>query len=70
MKKGYMIGLALFAVCAFSAMGVASAFAASEWLAAGAVITKTLPAETNGEFILTDLKIPLVGSAGVKSRKC
>jgi hypothetical protein len=65
MKKGYMIGLTLSAVCAFSAMGAASAFAAPEWLAGTAVIGKALPAEANGEVILTDLKVPLIGAAGV-----
>jgi hypothetical protein len=57
MKKIHILGLALFAVLAFSAIAAASAFAEDEFLFNGEAVTGTeeaLPTETAGELELTD----------------
>jgi hypothetical protein len=51
MKKTHIVAFALFAVCAFSALSVASAFA-GEWLVNGAPLTAPVKAETEGELEL------------------
>jgi hypothetical protein len=52
MKKIHILGLALCAVFAFSAIAAASAFAADEWLAGGAAITTELETSTEGTLNL------------------
>jgi hypothetical protein len=55
MRKIQILGMALFAVFAFSAVAAASAFAASEWEVEGVKLTTTLPAETQGSLSLIKL---------------
>lgn len=66
MKKIQILGFALFAVLAFSAVAAASAFAESEWLVGGAVVAAELASETTGELELTDLNT----AAGAASVLC
>jgi hypothetical protein len=58
MKKFQILGLALVAVFAFSAIAAASAFAESEWLVGGAPIAagKTVKVLSEGELKLCDHK--------------
>jgi hypothetical protein len=55
MRKIYLIGLALFAVFAFSAVAASSAFAVSKILWNGAEITALLNIEIEGALLLGDL---------------
>jgi hypothetical protein len=67
MRKIQLLGLALFAVFAFSAVGVvSSAFALeSVWLVGGhTALTKVL-ADSEGELKLTDLKTPIFGESSI-----
>jgi hypothetical protein len=63
MRKIQILGLALGAVFAFSAIAAASAFAESEFLANGAVITEELASEGSGELTLSTL---VLGITAVK----
>jgi hypothetical protein len=58
MRKIQILGMALFAVFAFSAVAAASAFAASEWEVGGVKVTEALPAETEGLLSLIKLVSP------------
>jgi hypothetical protein len=64
MKKFQLLGLALFAVFAFSVVAAASAFA-GEWLLDGAAIAAPVAAETEGFLLLSDLKAILGAAAEV-----
>jgi hypothetical protein len=64
MKKIHILGLALFAVFAASAMTAVSA-SATEWLIGGAVVGAPTSVETKGELLLTDLKAISGNPAGV-----
>ncbi|MGA9874515.1 MAG: hypothetical protein WBQ21_01775 [Solirubrobacteraceae bacterium] len=67
MKKIHVVGLAMFAVLAFSAFSVASAFATSlEWLVDGAAVTGAVKTETTGTLLLADLKVPIIGTASIE----
>jgi hypothetical protein len=63
MKKFQLLGLALFAVFAFSAVAVATAsaveFLLAEWLANGSPVTTTLLADIEGELLLQET-IPII----------
>jgi hypothetical protein len=70
MRKIQLLGLALFAVFAFSAVAAASSAFALEsesvWLVGGhTALTKVL-ADSIGELELTDLKTPIFGAATIK----
>jgi hypothetical protein len=56
MRKIQIIGLALVAIFAFSAIAAASAFAAPEWLFNGATFTGKLPVLSAGTLLLEDMK--------------
>jgi len=56
MRKIQIIGLALVAIFAFSAIAAASAFAAPEWLFNGATFTGKLPVLSLGTLLLEDMK--------------
>jgi hypothetical protein len=69
MKKIYITGLALLAVVAFSAVATASAFAENpEWLIKGAAIAAGVKDSTEaaGSLTLSDLEVPIIGTAAVK----
>lgn len=57
MKKVQLLGLALVAVVAFSALAAATASAGTlpEWLNNGASITEPVATKTTGKLLLTDL---------------
>jgi hypothetical protein len=61
MRKISIVGLSLFAVLAFSAVAAASAFAESEWLIDGAVVTAATQSLSEGELLLCDDKGGLSG---------
>jgi hypothetical protein len=61
MRKSQILGLALFAVFAFSAIMSAAAFAESEWLLNGAPITAATEVLSEGELSLCDDKGGLFG---------
>jgi hypothetical protein len=67
MRKIQLLGLAVFAVFAFSAVAVASSAFASEsvWLAGGHTILAKLLTDGEGELKLTDLKTPIFGEASI-----
>jgi hypothetical protein len=66
MKKAHVLGLALFAVFAFSVMAVASASATTlQWLAKGEKITSPLLSDAEGEIELGNNKAPLLGLVSV-----
>jgi len=69
MKKHHILGLALLAVFAFSAILAVSASAAetllAEWLVNGAVITALTSTETTGKLLLEDEKVPIAGKVAV-----
>jgi hypothetical protein len=65
MRKIQIIGLALVAAFAVSAIAAASAFAAPEWLINGAAVTASTSVETKGSLNLTDTETAL-GSVTVK----
>jgi hypothetical protein len=52
MKKIHVLGMGLFAVFAFSAVMVSSAFAVSQWLVGGATVTTLTSTTTTGKLIL------------------
>jgi hypothetical protein len=56
MRKIQIIGLALVAIFAFSAIAAASAFAAPEWLFNGLTFTGKLAVLSAGTLLLEDLK--------------
>jgi len=56
MRKTYVTGLAIVAVCAFWAVLAAPALAEDEWLAKGAVIAAALAAEIPMELTLINLE--------------
>jgi hypothetical protein len=60
MRKIQLLGLALVAVFAFSAVGAASAFAESEFLLNEKMITENTAAEGEGELTLITVKVPLL----------
>jgi hypothetical protein len=67
MRKIHLLGLALFAVFAFSAVAAASSAFALEsvWLVGGhTALTKVL-ADSEGELTLTDLKTPIFGESSI-----
>jgi hypothetical protein len=68
-RKIQLLGLALFAVFAFSAVlaGMASAEVTllAEWLRNGAAITANLASVTTGEITLEDNKVPIAGKVAV-----
>jgi hypothetical protein len=70
MKRIQIIGLALVAVFAFSAMLAVSASAETtllvEWLAKGAEVTTNMATETKGKILLEDSKVPLIGKVAVE----
>jgi hypothetical protein len=55
MRKIHILGLALFAVLAFSAVATSAAFAVSEFLVGGAPAIAEQPGESSGTLKLTDL---------------
>lgn len=65
MRKIQLLGLALFAVFAFSAVGAASAFAESEFLLNKNLITENTTAEGEGELTLITGKVPLLTNVEV-----
>jgi len=73
MKRIQILGFALFAVFAFSAVMVSAAFAAEPtgnepalWLTTGGVeINKEELSEAEGELELRDTKVPIIGAAAV-----
>jgi hypothetical protein len=66
MKKLHLIGMALVAVFAFSAVVAAAASAAPEWLVKAAAVTGALAVETKGSLLLTDLKASILGASSVE----
>jgi len=56
MRKIQILGFALFAMVAFSAIAATAAFAEPEWLVNKIVINQTLPAETEGLLNLIALE--------------
>jgi len=67
MRKVYLLGTALVAVFAFSAVIVSAAFAEEAlWLFNSAEVTTLLPVSIEGELTLSDLKAP----GGVASATC
>jgi hypothetical protein len=66
MKKLHLIGMALVAVFAFSAVVAAAASAAPEWLVKGTAVTSALAVETKGSLLLTDLKASILGESSVE----
>jgi hypothetical protein len=67
MRKIQLLGLAVFAVFAFSAVAEASSAFALEsmWLVKGAAALTKLLADSEGELQLTDLKTPIFGEASI-----
>lgn len=72
MKKVQLLGLALVAVFAFSAMAAVSAasgavvFLLALWLHNGAEVTSTMPAETEGEVLLENTKVRAIFGSAAK----
>jgi hypothetical protein len=60
------LGLALFAMFAFSVVAASMASAADEWLIDGSPVAALTSVEMTGEFLVGDLLIPLLGSAEIK----
>jgi hypothetical protein len=69
MKKHHVLGLALLAVFAFSAILAVSASAAetllAEWLINGASVTTLTSVTTEGKLLLEDEKVPIAGKVSV-----
>jgi len=69
MKKHHILGLALLAVFAFSAILAVSASAAetllAEWLVNGVAITTLTSTATTGKLLLEDEKVPIAGKVAV-----
>ncbi len=66
MKKIKLLGLALFALFAFSAVLANAAFAEEAlWLVKGEEVTAKLASETTGELLLIVLKEVIVGETWV-----
>ena len=70
MKRHHVLGLALLALFALSAIMAVSASAVvtllAEWLDSGAKITVLTPVTTEGELLLEDTKVLIVGKVAVK----
>jgi hypothetical protein len=71
MKKLQIFVIAVFAVAAFSAIAVTSAFAEeaatlpAEFLAGAKPIVENLATDSLGELLLSDDKVPIIGTAAV-----
>ncbi len=70
MKRHHILGLALLAVFALSAVMAVSASAVvtllAEWLDSGKKIDVLTPVTTEGEFLFEDTKVVIIGKVAVK----
>jgi hypothetical protein len=70
MKKFQILGVSLIAVFAIGVVVAASASAAvtfllAEWLVGGSAVTTELSVDAEGELLLEDTKVPIIGKVAV-----